>query len=45
MEGRGEEGVEAFEEMKALGVPPDDVAFIGVLTAMPEWSVLWYNED
>jgi hypothetical protein len=44
MEGRGEEGVEEFEEMKASGVPPDDVVFIGVLTAavaMPEWSMLW----
>ncbi|TVU02953.1 hypothetical protein EJB05_51498, partial [Eragrostis curvula] len=33
MEGRGKEAVGAFEEMKAAGVPPDDVAFIGVLTA------------
>lgn len=33
MEGRGKEAVGVFEEMKAVGVPPDDVAFIGVLTA------------
>ncbi|KAI4986102.1 hypothetical protein ZWY2020_018732 [Hordeum vulgare] len=33
MEGRGREAAAVFEEMKAVGVPPDDVAFIGVLTA------------
>jgi pentatricopeptide repeat protein len=33
MEGRGKEAVGVFEEMKTAGVPPDDVAFIGVLTA------------
>lgn len=33
MEGRGKEAVRVFEEMKVAGVPPDDVAFIGVLTA------------
>lgn len=33
MEGRGKEAVAVFEEMKTAGVRPDDVAFIGVLTA------------
>jgi pentatricopeptide repeat protein len=33
MEGRGKEAVGVFEEMKSAGVRPDDVAFIGVLTA------------
>ncbi|XP_006651966.1 pentatricopeptide repeat-containing protein At5g48910-like [Oryza brachyantha] len=33
MEGRGKEAVQVFEEMKVAGVRPDDVAFIGVLTA------------
>ncbi|KAK3145643.1 hypothetical protein QOZ80_3BG0255510 [Eleusine coracana subsp. coracana] len=33
MEGRGKESVGVFEEMKTAGVRPDDVAFMGVLTA------------
>ncbi|CAN6322118.1 unnamed protein product [Urochloa humidicola] len=33
MEGRGMEAVGVFEHMKTAGVPPDDVVFIGVLTA------------
>lgn len=33
MHGRGLEAVSLFEEMKKAGVAPDDVAFIGLLTA------------
>lgn len=33
MHGRGREAVCIFEAMKDAGVPPDDVVFIGVLTA------------
>lgn len=33
MHGRGAEAVSLFEEMKTTGIVPDDVAFIGLLTA------------
>ncbi|KAL6010169.1 hypothetical protein ACLOJK_000600, partial [Asimina triloba] len=33
MHGRGREAIDLFEEMKSSGVVPDDVVFIGVLSA------------
>lgn len=33
MHGRGTEGISLFEEMKSSGIVPDDVSFIGLLTA------------